>query len=266
MVHGLYKFTVHVTVPALIQRRRLTIHHNFEDFPPSPLRDRLLDATDLVPLIAAYVLSAPQATFNYVFDKYFLPQHYNAVTAILQNLQNEQKWENILISGTDDYNLCIDGRKGYVANVIQDGCFLESFLHICHTGNANGYEYPSIRDLRCSMLGSDLRVSYRMLTFEGWVVLHEFMHMNEITAAEVAPFNPPKGFVEDVIYGQKSVRNLRNGPDAYKAIYNADSLALFVVELYFTKLCKPYLQQHGLVYFRDPVDDSQQAFHPPGTP
>lgn len=53
--------------------------------------------------------------------------------------------------------------------------------------------------------------------------------MNEISAEIVKPLGSPTGVVEDVIYGPVSVQNLRKGQDAYKAIYNADSLAIFAV-------------------------------------
>lgn len=160
-----------------IDRRQVSIYQNFVDFPPSVERDRLLAAINNLPQLAGYILSADETDWNYVVNRYFLPRHFSAVRKIFENLQNQELWENIEVSGEDVYNVCTNTRSGYVANVIdgQNGCFRDSFLHICEGGVSSGYKYSNLRDLRCNMFGSDLRLSYKMLSFEGWVLLHEFM-------------------------------------------------------------------------------------------
>lgn len=114
--------------------------------------------------------------FDHVFSQYFPQEFEYDIMEILDNMAlsatgaagaeyGSEELGSIMLTN-DDFDNGDSSTAGYLfpkgAPGVQD-----SWMHI----GPKGYNYPSLADVKCEDLGSD--VSSKMLTFGGYLLVHE---------------------------------------------------------------------------------------------
>ena len=122
-------------------------------------------------------LAADSAIFTAIFLKYFSMDQADAVLAVLRRLTSPatiapdmgaDRLGDIIIDGQDFGNLCGES----LAYEYDDGCGESpSQIHFCYIEGSNSFAYPDLDQLECSDL--DSFVSFKMISFGIWIVLHE---------------------------------------------------------------------------------------------
>lgn len=127
-----------------------------------------------------------KSIYDYVFKKYFQPQHYDTVRKVLGNLIGpvapDGPSKGDLYIGADSLSdIIIDDRdnapfpcsnEARIAVAYQFNTWTNE-IHFCETPN-NAYAYPDFfGGVGCDTIGNT--VSRKMLTFGGYVLLHELL-------------------------------------------------------------------------------------------
>lgn len=138
--------------------------------------------------------AAERSLYWTVFDKYFQPEHQEAVQTIFKNVigtdvgseTGASSLENIIIDG-DDFLLGSPGipswnqkpPTAYTQNPFPENDF-KTKMHFMASSGRNAYAYKSLAEItprgaqECDAALGDT-VSWKMLSFGGYAVLHEIM-------------------------------------------------------------------------------------------
>ncbi|KAM3158636.1 hypothetical protein ABEW05_000866 [Botrytis cinerea] len=99
-------------------------------------------------------------------------------------------------------------------------------IHFCDITALNAYAYPKLDDINCGTI--DLFVLYKMLSLDGYVLLHELTHVNKVSQAAIMPFKQKGNVVGNYQYGPWYTRQLRSTTETSPlVIANADNYAWF---------------------------------------